>query len=311
VLLLRLMYLEHEVGDRLPADDFKVLLGHSPPELVSYLLQEEYFWAAEQVLEVCFRREEFNQNMIDLKSIWEAIERFCKDTDEERLIWARIAVLQTYCEGYLRRRYADNNLDSLILGSQYWTQGMSILCKLITTIHESMWIGSRVFIRQELLLLDTGILQQLKSPTPFPERRETVLKLVNLLTLARHNDDIRSRVGVQWRIEVLVNCKDPRAISTPHDFVAVPSDIYLLEALHLPQNTTDFVVTCSAAELDEESSIPESRYTNSESSGEIFTAARTRSTTVSIQQEGNSWNDSSVLQVIDTPGLCVSKRWDY
>jgi hypothetical protein len=41
--------------------------------------------------------------MIDLKSIWEAIERFCKDTNEERLIWARIAVLQTYCEGCLRR----------------------------------------------------------------------------------------------------------------------------------------------------------------------------------------------------------------
>jgi hypothetical protein len=144
------MYLEHEVGDKLPAD------------------------------------------AIDLKPIWEAIGWFCKGTDEERLIWARIAFLQTYCEGCFRlshvESYVDARLAPLSLDPWHWAQGMSILAKLITTIQESTSIGSRAYIRQELLILDNGIWQLL--PTRIPQR-ETGVKLVNLLTLARHNDELK------------------------------------------------------------------------------------------------------------------------
>lgn len=221
---MRLMYIEHELGNGVSSDDFKILLGHSPPALVSLLLRDEYFWAAEKVLEVCFRREEPQQHSINLEVIWEAIAWFLDDTTDNRTIWIRIAILQTFCEGCSRQGFADTEFDVLRFILRSWHQGMEMLSHLILGIEKSNWVESRAFIRHELLMHDNLIwLQMQRQRQPLNLAFQTASELDDLLNLARKNDDDRYQAGIQWRIDVSNN---QRSTHDPLALVAVPYNIY-------------------------------------------------------------------------------------
>ncbi|KAH0365131.1 hypothetical protein KCU65_g6286, partial [Aureobasidium melanogenum] len=109
-LLLRLKYLEHEVAEEVPSYGLEVPFGVSQPVLVSRLLEAGYFWAAENILEVCLGHGKDHQHQFSLEIIWIVIAPFLygpSSTVDEARIWAQIGILQTFCEECLRRGIVD------------------------------------------------------------------------------------------------------------------------------------------------------------------------------------------------------------
>ena len=131
MFLLRLIYQEHEVRQTLPVDAFAALDGQSPITLVKHFLMQESIWAAENMLEICFRKTETGVHGIELGEIWSAIEWFFGKSEDECQTWAQIAVLQTFHEGCLRRKLMDITADGVHL-TWSWDKGSAILHKLIT-----------------------------------------------------------------------------------------------------------------------------------------------------------------------------------
>ncbi|KAK5738892.1 hypothetical protein LTR17_005618 [Elasticomyces elasticus] len=355
VLLLRLRYHEHEVKQPLPSDKFAILptLCQSLPALVSILLQQSHFWAAQNVLEICFRRTKKDVHAVKLPEIWASIEWFAatESVDDEQQCWAKIAILQTFCEGCLRRKLTSVTLQPPGLNKWSWEAGMACLSRLAdemqTQSQDKSWKGSRASIRQELISFDKTIWDGVQSKE-FQVQHSTFRILTDLIRRARQNNDIRLQSGIQWRVEVLANNKNPDNIPTPVGIV--PAQIYksrqaLIEQSDLPKKKSLLVAMSEIWRSLNESGWQDAMsrmssdfaaqrlespvakgtkrilllgHTGAGKSTLLKTIthryaaiSHDRSCTLGIQQEDCQWKDGTPLQVIDTPGLGDPEVRDY
>lgn len=95
VIYLNNKYWEHEVDAQVPEAVF-CPGGEALHNLVEHLLQQKDFWAAERLLEICFRRPNDNATILsreasrdrfaqrDCKRIWRSVEWFVNTMDGDR-----------------------------------------------------------------------------------------------------------------------------------------------------------------------------------------------------------------------------------
>ncbi|KAH0382156.1 hypothetical protein KCU92_g6493, partial [Aureobasidium melanogenum] len=203
VLNFKLGHLERE---RAKLASFLYKIRNSLTELLSPLLQHQYFWCAEKLLETCMRGQEDFWEESDFDEFWPAIaqhrdpvdgrqyEWFSVDSDDERQTWAKIGILQTFYEGCLRRDWKYARRDP---GRDREYRVFFLLSMLVSELR-----------RKQGDILDNQLWEQ--SPGHWKPTKETTAKLINLANIALKNDDVR-----------------PRDISTPREFVSVPFMIYL------------------------------------------------------------------------------------
>ncbi|THW02874.1 hypothetical protein D6D26_03933 [Aureobasidium pullulans] len=349
VLLLRLLYFSHEVRQQIPPRKFSVLGGEAPSTVVSWFLQKEYFWAAEDVLHVCFRRSKVGIHEIKLPEIWSAIEWFLSNTDDERRIWAQFSILQTFCEGCLCQGLLNPDSDGSETPSP-WNRRLNdltlLVMKLEAKAQENEWKGSRATIRHDLLQLDWALWQRLAEGTLSVES-ETLRELYELNGQAQRNQDDRLQSGIQWRIEVLANSIDPDTIASTSGLIEVPMQIYttrqkMIQRLD-PTERRRFIHGSRkisgllAEQIDK--AIPEDEEPSASTAleptrirktilllgktgtgkstllrtitGKYAATSNHKSTTSGIQKESCIRADGALLQVIDTPGFEDPEVSDY
>jgi GTP-binding protein EngB required for normal cell division len=232
VLRLRASYLEHEFKEPLPKDRFSVNLGLrlnvSLHDFLPHLLEHERHWAAENVLEMCFRKSGNKSHRIELTAIWHSIKDFVTMDvleNNEETVWAQIAILQTFCEGTLRRQQLQLPKGQ---GTDIWKQSKHIMAQLLQKLNNCSsghhWIRSRACMRQKLIELDYSILKR-TAESDHSVTGEDLETLNSLKAQAASSFDIRLGDVTQWRIEILAACKDPQYISVPAAF-PVPERLY-------------------------------------------------------------------------------------
>jgi hypothetical protein len=135
--------------------------------LLESQIKQNSYWASECVLEVYFYTfDELNNEQSvrrHLDQVWICVRRFVRASEpreEEQTLWARIAILQTFCEGALSVCSEKEQLH----GHDGWSfpKIMPILRNLvdqaISRDESGEWSHSRGFIRQQLIELDQEVM---------------------------------------------------------------------------------------------------------------------------------------------------------
>ncbi|CAG8950025.1 hypothetical protein HYFRA_00004359 [Hymenoscyphus fraxineus] len=266
VLMLKLRYLEHQRKDALPTKDFLLWQTENPRDdlctLLEHLIQTERYWAAENVLTVCFRKTHKEHFTIRCEQIWKSIEWYAtsinladgegKSIDlanwEEKL-WAKTALLQTFCRGLLCSNSPSLRLAS---GTKPWDRAMELLSELPKLIQKSshgntleeieetyhgdnLWKSSRSFRRQCLIELDKRILDN-NTSREIAVSPDDLRKLWSLSISAEKHQDNSILNEVRWRIQILAHGLNPTKIAMPD--MTVPFRIYadrqkLIQQLHV------------------------------------------------------------------------------
>jgi hypothetical protein len=166
-----------------------------------------------------------------LQEAWASIRWFVEERlqdgkhpleDEEQELWAKIAILQTFCEGLLRCSRA---VDIPACGLSF-TQVISLLRDLVNRaiLHDKSgeWSRSRGHIRKELLELD-------KDVADAAERRNIVWSrkmfetLLQLSQISEDNKDLTIESAIHWRIRTLGYGEGPKARADPS---LIPLEVY-------------------------------------------------------------------------------------
>jgi hypothetical protein len=217
--------------------------------LLPILLQRGHYWAAENVLEICFRRNDKVHHAVDIVGIWKAIDEFVRiesTTVDERTLWAQVAVLQTFCEGTLRHQLphapdATTNAHDSTLGSlEHATQRIANLREeILARSSDDAWTHTRASMRQDLIMIDNTTAKRAVDRKYSEDIEDTLETLNRIKSQAASNQDLRLDAGIQWRIELLTNFKDPAKISTPAG--SVPDQLYKTRHSLMAEEITDTV----------------------------------------------------------------------
>lgn len=223
VILLQLGYLGPECFS-LSTRDLGMLFSRN-------LVQHSY-WAAENFLEVYFYTfEELNDGDSvhrHLDQIWPPIQSFSstvKPREEEETLWAKIAILQTFCEGALSVCSKKEQLH----GEDNWSLPkimpvLRILVKQAILRDESgEWSRSRGFIRQQLIELDEDVMADnacMNNDLCF-RRYETLLRLWKM---ADANSDCVMVSSIQGKIGLLSRMQQRRTRGLGTSFVPYQVD---------------------------------------------------------------------------------------
>jgi hypothetical protein len=205
--------------------------GNGTCGYIHYALQEGYYWVAEKVLELQFQvhREPDHPKPIpylDLKETAELVLRFARGfgvQDGEQETWARIAILQTFCEGVQRRGRLADQFDA----DQSWSfpnvmaQLRELVDQALSSDNSGEWRGSRGFIRQQLIWLDQDITVD-PAHTNDAVRSKRYDSLLELWRCARTNNDSIMISSIHWRIRSLDSGQSPTMMDLPF----VPYQIY-------------------------------------------------------------------------------------
>ncbi|KAI5200572.1 hypothetical protein E4T39_05683 [Aureobasidium subglaciale] len=338
VLLLGLSYPQHKVWKGYNVDEpLAVLGGITLTTLITFLLEREHFWEAEQLLSIFFRKYKTEVKQIEFDCIYSAIEVFLSrvDLEDERRTWAQVAILQTYCEGYIRV----TSWASHVKMYEFWQQQNTHLIELISNVRkqygEETWLSSRSRIRYDLMCLDLEVWSALQydSSRNFEfssAKKDTLHALYKLKELARRNQDNRSQASAQWRMEMLAYFTDPHVISGTTDLVSVPRHIYELRHRLLTKQDLDLqrhwlmrskgithVLDYWRLNHDYESILENHRSTIvllgrpgtgrttllRTLTGKYAATSGIAPCTPEFREEDCMTRDGSVLRVIDTPGL--------
>lgn len=237
VLMLRLRYFEHETEEHLELAAFNIMstFQSSDPDTVlskwvSHLLQHENYWAAEQVLEVCFRNIERRHSYVAYGQVWRDIKWFTsrpEASDDEQRLLAKIAIIQTFQEGFLRREAS--KLSKVVSWSTQY--GWNTLVQVRSQLELSItWTGSRAYLRQELLRIDRDLFDLSLIETSVPEitlaRDHIDSELSGLGMQAEEHHDMRLIAGIRWRRDYIAN--DRRLVEKlpAQARMAMPMDAY-------------------------------------------------------------------------------------
>jgi hypothetical protein len=167
----------------LSASDFCTITEH--------LLRQEQYWAAEVVLKVFFltdsgtSREGAPSNE-QLQEAWSAIQWFVEGPleDEEQEIWAKMAILQTFCEGSLAlgRPAAKPGVACDWAFQKVISLQRNLAIEALLRDTTGDWSHSRAFIRYQLLDFDNDVADD-------AERGDIVWSTTMFDTLLRLCDD--------------------------------------------------------------------------------------------------------------------------
>lgn len=215
VIYLNNKYWEHEVDGQVPEAVF-CPGGEALHSLVEHLLQQKDFWAAERLLEICFRRPNDNATILsreasrdrfaqrDCKRIWRSVEWFVNTMDgdrDEEALRARLSILQTVCEGLLRRNLSHIAIEPRECHAWSWSTAFSTMDSLaakITNLDEDyVWPTSRRFVRQRLIQVDKSILESLTQKDLAPQNY--LEEIAELRRCAEINEDLRLEHGIRQR----------------------------------------------------------------------------------------------------------------
>jgi hypothetical protein len=142
--------------------------------------------------------------------------------DEEQELWAKIAILQTFCEGLLRCSRA---VDITACGLSF-KQVISLLRDLVNRaiLHDKSgeWSRSRGHIRKELLELDKDVADAVERGDIVWSRAmfETLLQLSQM---SEDNQDLTIESAIHWRIQTLGYGEGPKARADPS---LIPLEVY-------------------------------------------------------------------------------------
>lgn len=191
--------------------------------ITEHLLRQSQYWATEAVLKVFFFADPSTSKQStlsneQLQEAWISIQWFVEGPleDEEQEMWARIAILQTFCEGLLAlcRPAATHG----VACDWYFPKVIQLLRDLF---HEAIsrdkrgdWLHSRTSIRNQLLEFDNEVANDAErgdivwSTTMF----DTLLQLCED---AEDNKDLMMDSSVHWRLQTLGFEEGPRATADP------------------------------------------------------------------------------------------------
>jgi hypothetical protein len=202
--------------------------GYRLLDFVDWSLGKGYYWQAEKVLEVYFQ-EVYERGELDVpyrgmeevavlvhhfarqyeqdveKDVEKDVERDVEENDKqadkenkEQELWARIAILQTFCEGVLNRCSLLDEVPeetSWSLPNLTSTLGR-LMARAISRDESGEWQRSRAFIRQQLIELDRDVIANERHS----KRHETLLKLSEL---AEANNDKVMKLLIDDRSRLL------------------------------------------------------------------------------------------------------------
>jgi len=216
---MRVNYIAHEKRKQLPLSYFSPPWSKQESEdalctWVAYLLKEGRFWAAQDVLEVCFRRAGRGTYRLDLKALWSAISSFVEpDTDpHEAALLAKMTVLQVYCEGLIRRGFD-------IFKLEYWEDGREKITTteecLMEILGENVWKTSRPRLRLNLLDVDASVVNAMKAGKPQLDETGIQQLLEATLKQAYSNEDKSIYEGAKFRLAALMHAVNLSESSCP------------------------------------------------------------------------------------------------
>jgi GTP-binding protein EngB required for normal cell division len=224
--MLRLKYLRYSFRGAIPATNFVLWSTKrkedAPYAFIEHLLRQENYWAAVNALEVCLRKANKRHYTHNFARLWKSIEPFATRTcanDPEEVLWATTDLLQTFCEGLLRRTATQ---------IKPWESATKLLSNMRKMIEEKCdakytWSNSRSFRRQELIKLDKAVITK-NQFRDLEIDEDTVKNLLRVRGHAEEHQDVRLLGGIRWRIGVLIQGIDPTKIPTPPG--SIPYEIY-------------------------------------------------------------------------------------
>jgi GTP-binding protein EngB required for normal cell division len=191
---------------------------------ITGLLGQDRYWHAQQVLEICFRRTGAETYILHLDRIWDAISFFVQLNEKahESKLLASLALLQTFCEGTMRR------LRGKCMDNTQWNTAWrlmqetnTLLCQVVG--HQD-WEISRPCLNMKLLDIDRDILSVLGEAQSDDESAKDTTLLAIMRQSMFHCDRTLYHAA-KWRYAVLLyavnsaNCSMPLAIagSIPHE----------------------------------------------------------------------------------------------
>jgi hypothetical protein len=219
--------------------------------IIQRLLRQDQYWAAEVVMKVMFLANfglsrQDNPSYDLLQEAWASIQWFFEEhrlqdgkhhleeekhhleeeehplQDEEQELWAKIAILQTFCEGLLRcSRAADipacewsfTRITSLLQG---------LVNQALLRDEKEEWSRSRAFVREKLLELDKDVADAVERGDIVWSRAmfETLLQLSQI---SEGNQDLTIESAIHWRIRTLGYGEGPKARADPS---LIPLEVY-------------------------------------------------------------------------------------
>ena len=196
-----------------------------------YLLRQEQYWAAEAVLKVFFLMD-YGTNIEGVPSnkrfqeAWTAIQWFVEGPleDGEQEIWAKMAILQTFCEGLLA--FGRPAAKPGVACDWALPKVISLLRNLsneaLSRDKTGDWSHSRVLIRYQLLDFDTDVADDAQRGDLILSRAmfDTLLRLCED---ARDNQDLKMDSSVHWRLQTLGFQEGPKATADPS---LIPLKVY-------------------------------------------------------------------------------------
>jgi hypothetical protein len=196
-----------------------------------YLLRQEQYWAAEAVLKVFFLMD-YGTNIEGVPSnkrfqeAWTAIQWFVEGPlgDGEQEIWAKMAILQTFCEGLLA--FGRPAAKPGVACDWAFPKVISLLRNLsneaLSRDKTGDWSHSRVLIRYQLLDFDTDVADDAQRGDLILSRAmfDTLLRLCED---ARDNQDLKMESSVHWRLQTLGFQEGPKATADPS---LIPLKVY-------------------------------------------------------------------------------------
>jgi hypothetical protein len=211
----------------LSASDFCTITEH--------LLRQEQYWAAEVVLKVFFLTDSGTSregapsgapSNEQLQEAWTAIQWFVEGPleDEEQGIWAKMAILQTFCEGSLAlgRPAAKPGVACDWAFQKVISLQRNLAIEALSRDTTGDWSHSRAFIRYQLLDFDNDVADDAErgdivwSTTMF----DTLLRLCDD---AEDNQDLMIGSSVHWRLQTLGFEEGPRVTADPS---LIPLKVY-------------------------------------------------------------------------------------
>ena len=334
-MLLKRLYWSHETNKHVQDENFKCG-DRTPCVLVRYFLEDGKFWAAENLLQICFRSVNKN-HAIQLKQIWKSVSWFLTANDivaSGDILLARVAMWQTFCEGLLHRQLAHLKIESDKDAPWSWVTSIQALEKAVSALAGAKDIAtSRIVARTQLIKFDKKVTAGCAQIDAGPGVQDLQL-LQTLLKYAEKNDDYQLQHGLQWRIDVLVHDKQPTGIATPTGLV--PLKTYqrfwtvVNQAVRTPARTKWQEIQKAASAWWSTPQVLQAFHAKRASillvghtgtgKSTLFraitnkyaaTSNGSRPTTKAIQPGECQWTDGTMVECIDTPGFGDTTWSDY
>jgi hypothetical protein len=191
--------------------------------LVEHLLQDQNYWAAENILELCF-----DPAITNPANTWSSVKGFLErddlEQDEEDLV-AKVSMLQVILRGCLQ----SSSFDSTLVAFQAWEQKIAMHTRLRRRLEDlygdECWQESRQNLRYLLIKFDKEVYDCIIRRR-FQPRSEYSRELMALNKQATCKHDLHLQQEVAWRLEVIREGKEPISLVRPFGLTAVPLNIY-------------------------------------------------------------------------------------